>query len=901
MAGESLRVCGNVARARVRGGQRAGRPGNPYAASTLRRVVTYTAARAAVLALMVAVGVFLAILFINLGGFIDKIYRDRIEWAIDGLSMSMRDVPMEEKLPLLEPVRWQMEEAAGLHDPFLLRCVQFLWRGLTLDWGEASLYSSQSDKPMQVWQVILGRLPNTLLLAGAANLLLFVATLFLALALSRNQGSWLDRIIIGLSPISAAPNWVYGILLTIVFAAQLRLLPFNGMLDSMPPATRLGYVPIVLKHMILPVAAIFLSLFFQGVYAWRTFFLLHSREDYVEMAEAKGLPARMVERRYILRPSLPYILTSFAMLVITFWQGALALEIFFDWPGIGALFVTSVWHYDRMMVLGLIVAFAYLLALSVFVLDVLYAVVDPRVRIGSAGQTVRTRQRRVRRAPALWRPSRLWPRRRGPGQPAFSAASGRARVPWSSRVRGLGAGMRRLSASVREMARYPSAVAGLAIIAVLLGVSIYAPFALPREEAIVHWRGDRDLVYRNPRLAQPVWVNLFRKDDLPGTLVLDSRDAGVPPEPGPDRAVVRKSARSVSAEMTEVTISFAFDYPYTALPQDLAVFFTSQYEQKKPYVSLALFTPGGRKIDLKGFTITSAGTYLASTDPRLRRQNAFGGEGGHPLQALFGGPEAEAPVALPGTYELRVTGNAFDGSRDLDAQFVLYGQVHGLAGTDHKRRDLGVALLWGAPVALGFGLLGAVATSLASLVLAAAGVWFGGRVDDLVQRITEVNMILPALPLAMTVYLVYAKSIWAILGVMVVLSIFGSATKSYRAMFLQVKESPYVEAARVYGARGWRVITRYLVPRSLPVLIPQLVILIPGYVFLEATLAYLGVSDLHLPTWGKVINDALTNNVFQGHFYWVLQPVGLLMLTGLAFAMLGFALDTIFNPRLRER
>jgi peptide/nickel transport system permease protein len=84
------------------------------------------------------------------------------------------------------------------------------------------------------------------------------------------------------------------------------------------------------------------------------------------------------------------------------------------------------------------------------------------------------------------------------------------------------------------------------------------------------------------------------------------------------------------------------------------------------------------------------------------------------------------------------------------------------------------------------------------------------------------------------------------------------------------------------------------------VLIPQLVFLIPGYVFLEATLAFLGVSDVYLPTWGKVINDALTNNVFQGHYYWVLEPVSLLMLTGLAFAMVGFSLDRIFNPRLRQ-
>ncbi len=135
---------------------------------------------------------------------------------------------------------------------------------------------------------------------------------------------------------------------------------------------------------------------------------------------------------------------------------------------------------------------------------------------------------------------------------------------------------------------------------------------------------------------------------------------------------------------------------------------------------------------------------------------------------------------------------------------------------------------------------------------------------------------------------------------MVLLSVFGSAVKNYRAIFLQVRESPYVEAAQVYGASNWRIILKYLVPRVLPILVPHLVTLVPGYVFLEATLAYLGIIDPVLPTWGKVLYDALGNGAFQGHYYWALEPLTLLLLTGLSFALLGFALDRIFNPRLRS-
>jgi peptide/nickel transport system permease protein len=86
----------------------------------------------------------------------------------------------------------------------------------------------------------------------------------------------------------------------------------------------------------------------------------------------------------------------------------------------------------------------------------------------------------------------------------------------------------------------------------------------------------------------------------------------------------------------------------------------------------------------------------------------------------------------------------------------------------------------------------------------------------------------------------------------------------------------------------------------IPLIIPGLVVGIPGYVFLEASLAVLGLGDPMLPTWGKVINDAQANGaLFKGLYYWVLEPAALLMVCGLAFAMVGFSLDRIFNPRLR--
>jgi len=138
------------------------------------------------------------------------------------------------------------------------------------------------------------------------------------------------------------------------------------------------------------------------------------------------------------------------------------------------------------------------------------------------------------------------------------------------------------------------------------------------------------------------------------------------------------------------------------------------------------------------------------------------------------------------------------------------------------------------------------------------------------------------------------------LGAVILLNIFSLAIKTYRAMFLQVKNSPYIEAARAYGASGMRIIFRYMIPKIAPILIPAFVTLTPGYVFLEAALAFLGVGDISLPTWGKILNSANSEGaLLRGQYYWVLEPAFMLLLTTLAFAMLGFALDRIFNPRLR--
>lgn len=438
--------------------------------------------------------------------------------------------------------------------------------------------------------------------------------------------------------------------------------------------------------------------------------------------------------------------------------------------------------------------------------------------------------------------------------------------------------------NLQEIKRYPSAVAGLVVIVALILLAIYALVTIPHSEAIRLWQGGPGVWEDNPRLARPSWANWFTAEKLPATKVMDST---VLPE--------TKTAQPFG-DGQDIVINFTFDFPYDAFPQDLAIYFRTTYTSKQPFVDMNWITPDSREIRIGQYSPRRADSFRITQDDRLKRRlSNVPAE-----QGLFAQPDVMPLTPLEGRYTLQISATTFEPDSDVDAKFVMYGQVHGVAGTDHRRRDLSVALLWGTPIALAFGLLAALGTTITTMFIAAFGVWFGGVVDGLIQRITEVQLILPLLPILIMVGTFYSRSIWVILGVVIVLSIFGSGIKTYRAIFLQVKEAPYIEAARAYGAGSGRIIAQYLVPRIIPLLIPQLVVLIPAYVFLEASLAVLGLGDPVLPTWGKVIDDANSNGaLYNGWYYWILEPAALLMLTGLGFSMVGFALDRIFNPRLR--
>jgi len=352
--------------------------------STFLRVARYAAVRLLTLFVTVVIGVYLTILIANMGGYVDQIMKNDIRERINqqfANSAAAQKLSTDARKQLIDQSIALEENRLGLNQPVAVRNLEFLKNALTMNLGRALNMTSDSGSK-EVRLIILGRLPATLLLMGVSELSLFFVSVFLALSLSRRYGSWWDKLTITLSPTSAAPPWFYGIFFILIFAALLKVLPFGGMTDSPPPSNPVDFALNVLKHLILPAASLIISSLFLSIYHWRTFFLIYSSEDYVEMAKAKGLPARDVERRYILRPTLPTIITNFALTLISLVGGAIITETVFLWPGLGRTLYEAIGLYDTPVIVGTTIIYAYLLAITVFLLDFIYALVDPRVKIG---------------------------------------------------------------------------------------------------------------------------------------------------------------------------------------------------------------------------------------------------------------------------------------------------------------------------------------------------------------------------------------------------------------------------------------------------------------------------------------------------------------------------------------
>jgi peptide/nickel transport system permease protein len=345
--------------------------------------IKYTIRRIIIIYLIIVIATYLTIVIANMGGYLDNIIKSELRVSI---TMEYRNNPIyegyspEELEELIESDYLQEIKRLGYDTPFILRSIIYLKNALTLNLGRAQYLTSDSGS-RYVRNIILERLPQTILLFTTATILNFLINIGIGLYLSRNYGGFLDKLFISLSPTSVIPGWFYGIFLIMIFASYLHILPYGGILSVPAPTEPIPRLLDMLRHMILPLSAWIISSFFLGSYQNRTFFLIFSTEDFVETAKAKGVPPRQIEKNYIFRPALPPIITSLAISLINSWGGAIITESVFNWKGLGLLTRTAISIFDSPVIIGITIIYAYILAFTVLILDILYGLIDPRIKV----------------------------------------------------------------------------------------------------------------------------------------------------------------------------------------------------------------------------------------------------------------------------------------------------------------------------------------------------------------------------------------------------------------------------------------------------------------------------------------------------------------------------------------
>lgn len=427
-------------------------------------------------------------------------------------------------------------------------------------------------------------------------------------------------------------------------------------------------------------------------------------------------------------------------------------------------------------------------------------------------------------------------------------------------------------------------------------ITIYAVAAIPLE-SFAQWNNPNFWI-NHPQSAMPVWVNILGLN-MPEHLIMTSKDAD-------------KSSFVEDGVRLE-THSYTLNYDYDSYPTDFMVMYTARYGSIQPAVQIDVIRPDGNEFSIYfasfppsqnesnefSARIFSTDTLIADSLAEYSDLFAYTIDPTSPEVMIFS--DTEESKVLKGTYVIRNTFYLFDPSDTVvDSGVILGGKVYGIIGTDDLRRDLAVGLLWGAPVALFIGLTVSIAAVFIGLIYGVVAGYKGNRTDEGLMRINDVFYSLPTLPLLVILSVTVGRSIFLITGFLVIFGWVGMA-KISRSIALQIKSLQYIEAARLMGQSDTKIIFKHIIPQLLPLTFASIAIAVPAAILGEAALSFLGLGDPSIPTWGQILHDAYAAGaISRGLWWWIVPPGMMIAITGLAFVLIGNALDNIVNVRARR-
>ncbi len=232
------------------------------------------------------------------------------------------------------------------------------------------------------------------------------------------------------------------------------------------------------------------------------------------------------------------------------------------------------------------------------------------------------------------------------------------------------------------------------------------------------------------------------------------------------------------------------------------------------------------------------------------------------------------------------------------APFSPPGKEGFLLGTDYLGRDLLALLLSGGRVSLAVGLAAAFMSVFIGITVGALAGFYRGLTEEILMRITEFFQVLPTLLFSMVIVAMFGASLPMITFAIGVVS-WTAVARITRAEFLRIRELEYVTASRASGAKNFKLISQVILPNALPPIIVQAALMVGSAILFEAGLAFLGLSDPNIPSWGQIIGSNRPYILDAG--FTVTIPGFAIFITVLAISLVGDGLNDALNPKLRQR
>lgn len=286
--------------------------------------------------------------------------------------MSQASAGIENGQALFEAYRKRF----GLDDPLYIQYAKYMWNTLRFDFGE-----SLSAYPAEVWDIIGPAIGWSMGLIGVSVILTFLLGITIG-ALLAWKGT--PRLVKALLPITmfggVLPYYLMAMLLLYLFAFTTRLLPMSGAVNSsLPKGFNWPYISDLISHAILPAASIILTSIGGWALTMRSLVVNTIGEDYMLLAEAKGLPKRRILWWYAVRNAIPPQLAHLGIALGYVVSGAILVEIVFSYPGLGYQLYMSIVNSDYTVIQGITLILAISVGLAVLIIDLIYPRLDPRV------------------------------------------------------------------------------------------------------------------------------------------------------------------------------------------------------------------------------------------------------------------------------------------------------------------------------------------------------------------------------------------------------------------------------------------------------------------------------------------------------------------------------------------